>query len=682
MCMFKKSLIDCFLIVLLFLLVSTLSADKSENKVSAAVGNVFPYSAPDAQGFYNEVKGFPNWDGNFYLKSAECKKIYYEKAPGQENEWIDTSDIHYHISHGIPALDDGKTVTGILFRGGDILVPSEAKDAWGDNNLEWIGFRNCSLFNDNSWKEWAKTMNKLHLLLGFKTSSHKHDDFGKIWAENMQKKKFPKHRPHKTKKSNTITQAWFKATDLTQPSYVVARVIAEKKKYFKDHLWCNGRTYRDSRPDDKKYYKDHQAGTPPYLDVNNIPGGMYIYDVNVRELNEEYIRNIGQAFGMSNDEVILDTENSYLMTREDDTSDPNSGFILEVFKASGQFYFTDLSKLWIDVDANGFCPDPYTVANNFLVDHNLKLPDVGANDIEYEYIYESEPNVPDVCYPLLCSVVFARELDGGPSTPVSVAGPGARLKVYLAQDGNVIGAMGNWRDVQITTEIPNKVPIMSEEDAWQYYQDYREKVTVAPIYVVDYNHVNYETATLAYYEYSGVDIQGKLIPVWIFDANYCDINNVSVAEAEVYIPVDTTFFPPVVKSIAADVNDVNEGVTVNFSCTLDPNFNPGDEYTFNWWSDVDGELSNVQNFGTNSLTVGCLVYGCDCIVEPHIITLTVTNETTGLQCTETVSVKVNGACPNCPDCSDLNRDGTIDFHDLAIFTSSWLAESNEEPNLI
>ena len=693
MCTCRKILIVWLLAVLTFLLAPV---QVYAREVSAAAACKSPDSHPDASKFYDKVGSFPNWDRNFYLKYERCKEKHYERAPdGKEYRWIDSSDIHYHVGHGGPAWDDvyDRQVTAIKFEGDsedtNNLVPGEAAMDWGDQKLEWIGFRCCQLLNDSSWYLWAKTMNQLHLILGFKTNSYVADEFGEIWAKQMRRRKkhswwWPPCRK-KTKPGKTVTQAWFIATDKTQSSRrkrVVARVIAEVEDNFRDHLHGNGYVSPTPAVDDVKFVLDHTAGSPNYLDVNGL-GWMYIYDVVPRDLNELYIRDIGEAFGMSAEEAIIDLEDDYIMTRLDDPCDPNSSaHVLEVSKASGQYYYHDLGKLW-DPNLNriGFPADPYTVAYNFLDANNLRPADVGAHSVELEYI--NEVNIADPCaivnigsYPQHYCVVFARELNANnPGQPVSVAGPGALLKVYIDENGKIIGAMGNWREVNDTPT--DTVPVMSSSEAWDLYLQYKEDIAIAPVYA-DYNYVqtNVNTATLAYYENSGVDIQKRLIPVWIFDVNYFTADDDLVTEAYVYIPVDESFCPPVTNITSPeDPCEITEGQTIQFRCSADSNF--ARPCTYEWESDADGVLSNAQNFDTNSLSVSCVNYSCHCEVVPHTITLTVT-DANSLESVDTVRVTVNGTCRDCRDCADLNRDGTVNMLDFAEIANSWLAISYQE----
>jgi len=98
------------------------------------------------------------------------KESQYTK---DNNKYIDASDIHYHVGHGGDRKDGryGKTLRAVIFES-SALVPGEAIRIWGNDDLEWIGFRCCQLLRDDSRSYWANTMQGVHLLCGFKTNSH------------------------------------------------------------------------------------------------------------------------------------------------------------------------------------------------------------------------------------------------------------------------------------------------------------------------------------------------------------------------------------------------------------------------------------------------------------------------------------------------------------------------------
>ncbi|MHC4646504.1 MAG: DUF6345 domain-containing protein [Planctomycetota bacterium] len=529
-------------------------------EVSAAGGCSSPDADPDAKGFYDKVKGYPNWSGNYYKKYSNCQETQYKRAGsgGSENSWIDTSDIHYHVSHGGGHWDwyYWRYLTAVIFDGvtgnAKYLDPSEARSAWGNNNLEWIGFRCCRLLNNASWKYWAKAMNRLHLILGFKTVSYVANNYGSEWGKQMRKRTI-NIGPWKVTFSRTVTQAWFGATDKTQPVSVVARVIAETYKCYQDHLHGNGSVCADPSPDRWKWRWDHRARPSGfgYLPVNNL-SRVRVYEVVPRDVDESYVREIGEAFGFGYDHDVNETEDLFIMARlddpGDDPNDPNSpSHLLEVFKNSGQYYYHDLGRLW-KWDPCDYSPiypagDACSTAYGFLTDvgHiNLMPGDAGMALAGFDEIVKEDVDYgTSTAYFVNRSVTYPREIEAGGEV-VTVAGPGGGLKVYIDPSGDIIGAMGNWREV----EEAGSVPVMTRQQAWDLFKQEGQEACVAPINI-EYDDVQTDanTATQGYYEYSGTELQDELIPVWIFEVDYLKDGN-SVLTAYAHIPSATTETEP------------------------------------------------------------------------------------------------------------------------------------------
>ena len=681
-----------FLIGLVLLALALLPASRALAwKVSAAGGCRRPDSHPDAYGFFREIIRIPGWRANYYRRYLGVQESQYKRwqKGGQEHRWIDRSDIHYHVSHGGTRWDwtYWRFLKAVVFENGDSLVPGEAYMSWGDQNLEWIGFRCCQLLNDASWRYWARSMNRLHLILGFKTNSYKHNSFGSIWARYMRaRRKLVWPGVIRVIPGRTITQAWFIATDLTQPKKrVTARVVAEDWRCYRDHLWGQGFvSVPDPTPDSRRYRWDHRSGSPDFLFVNDLEY-LRIYEVVPRDVDEAYVTGIGEAFTFDPCDGVIDLEDSYVMVRGHDANDPEdpNGHILEVFKNSGMFYYHNVGRLWqFDENTTEFYSNPNSIAEARLMSYPQIDPcDKGSGDVDYEYVYGEDANDPcyvpgpgDI-YPQSSCVVYAREVEAGggphPYATVSVAGPGARMKVYVDEDGQIIGAMGNWRQIQQT----GFVQVQDATLALAHLNTYKDKISVAPIIAeLKYDSVSADpcAATLAYYEYSALDIQSRLIPVWIFDAEYFKDTN-SIAQAYAYVPVATTFYPPITQITSpGDACSVSEGSTIQFECS-DPCFGTS-PYTYEWASDADGMLSTQSNFDSNALSVSCLGEGQECEVAPHTISLTVT-DAHGLQSVEEIQLTIEGDCSGCGDAADLNGDGVVDVGDFAIFASCWLDES-------
>ncbi|MHC4543291.1 MAG: DUF6345 domain-containing protein [Planctomycetota bacterium] len=650
---FRKNSIICLLILTFFAAPIKLCA----YEVSSGSACRTPDAHPDAVGFYNKVKSSWWWSGNWYGKYWNLQERYYTYS---NPWWVDDSDIHYHVGHGGDRWDSGywRTHRAVIFWYSS-MKPSEARNLWGNNDLEWIGFRCCKLLNNNTRKYWHRAMNRLHLICGFKTNSHKADSFGSTWGQQMLWRK-------------TVTQAWFSAVDQTQRSYVCARVLAEVYNNYNDRLWGYGYVSSDPYPNSWYWYWDHWAGSPPHLFVNHLTE-MTEYEVLPRTVDESYVRGIGDAFGFGLGDSVEDAGDSFTMSRPSDPAlepnDPNYGsHLLEVSKASGQYYYNDTSKLWRPNLNLNFYNEPLERANEFLTNNGLLPPDKGATDIEYENLIRedsNDPAAPNEVYPQTAGVVYARQVETGPSMEmVSVAGTGAKLKVYIHEDGSIIGGMGNWREIQPA----GMLTVMPKEQAWSLFEQYGKKVSLEPI-IEGYDRVKTDsnTATQGYYEYSGLEVQAKLIPVWIFDVDYYKGPDL-VTAGKAYIPAAHSYCPPVATIVTPENGtEFSYGHNIQFTSTTEAGLGTP-PYTYEWQSDVDGALSTEPNFATSSMSISCINDESTSEVAPHIISLTIT-DTQGLKSTEKVNVKIQRLA------ADLNCDGIVNFKDFTTTGNQWLQAS-------
>jgi hypothetical protein len=666
---FRKSLIACF-VVASFVIAPLQTFAWQCSGCGGCNGSYF-YTCADR--FCDKVDSFPGWSQQFCLGCSSCSEDYYKSSSygGSENSWVDSTDIHFRNSHCGTAWDSywGKYLSSIPCTDGSV-TPGEARRAWGDYDLEWMASKCCSLLRNDSKAYWYTTFDGLHLMLGFKTSSYGATNFGRKWANRMKKTTFLWW----TWDGQTITQAWFNTTDETQPSGTTARVLAEVYNNYNDHLWGQGYVSSDPTYNGWYWYWDHVAGSPDYIQVNSL-GTMNVYRVVPRKVDEEYVQNIGRAFGLTGE--VGDLCDSFVMVDFTQPLDKKPK-VLKVSKTSGQFYFQNQGKLFAaNPDAGQFPPEQAAeAARNFLNEFGLLPQDAGDFTVEFDTLTE-ESEQGEIKQQLFqnTNVVFARQLPGDPAggQRVSVAGAGARLKVYLYDDGQhgeVIGAMGNWRNV----EVMGSIQVNGFDKTWSFFDKYREALSPAKAQVV-YNRAVpiSEEATQGYYEHPGFAEQQELIPCWIIPVEYYQ-DDILVLKADTFVPAAEGYFPPVVEILKpAEFETFNQGETVVFDCRVEEGFGT-EPYSYNWESDVDGVLSTQKSFQTDLLSVHCPDMSCDCRPLPHTISLTVT-DAKGSVAEDFVVITIKGECDECTDCADLDRSSMVDLKDLAIYADRYLNQT-------
>lgn len=175
------------------------------------------------------IEGFYNWmgtEGGFnrefnWGEWSAWEEDFKEVAQGgTDTEWVDCVDFVYYQDHGNP---NGVSFTSQHDNGW--LSPSEMR--LGDGDLETIVFDACSPIawenkdGENVFERWDQTLQGLHQICSFATSSHNAKTRGVLFGLYMTGYYFIQPR--------TIVQAWFKACAETEGSDIQAAVFYASK---------------------------------------------------------------------------------------------------------------------------------------------------------------------------------------------------------------------------------------------------------------------------------------------------------------------------------------------------------------------------------------------------------------------------------------------------------------------
>jgi hypothetical protein len=579
---------------------------------------------PQCMGFYDELDA-AGWGGadSFHWGncSAWAEDFKRSAAGGTENNWIDDVDIALFCDHGTSTYDSfwGKTLSALHFGckdpDGDCNVsPGEAYLSYGDNDLEWLAFKACSVLSDGGPAPyfnrgyWAATMDNLHLLLGFRNSSYCHDDFGEKWAEYMLGWKvlwFWVRPPF------TITQSWFEAVDDTQPGGVCARVLAEESYFFNDYLWGKGPVYPDYQDGDYTYL-DHCSCTPPPVPVEdvNLVRSLPRFEVVDRQVDETYVlQHVARAFPQfEGGQIYSDTNYFYMASAVSVDATEVVTYTLQVDRTTGSYKFRNASTLWTTPREPPDLPseeDAQAIARNFFAGAGESLPGAWYRNGEVLYAVEEQVGALEAAVgsvapddvelgrlPVDVSLSYGRLLEvpaatthGIQTVQLSVVGPGARTKLYLGDKGEILGVQGGSRDL---AGLGEPVEIMDATTAWNLFLE-DPNLALAPIPWV-YDQVSKTGETLGYYEQEYTQGQQELIPTWIFGADFYNGGELLETGVLVYMPAASQYLPPK-PSIDAPPPGSEFGTGEMIALAGSAEFGQ-EPYTFDWYSSHDGFLGS------------------------------------------------------------------------------------------
>ncbi|MEX1020251.1 MAG: DUF6345 domain-containing protein [Litorilinea sp.] len=592
-------------------------------------GSDLPATRPDALGLRDKLVSTckfylfgcwsnwstPPWTARFVWGNSNAWSTDWRRSQngGSENSYIDSIDLAYFAGHG--------SANGIIFGANSpnprTVTKNDALNAWGDRDLDWIGFAACNVLDNplSNLQGWGQSMNGVRLIMGFQTVMNDvpHGvEFGRYIRDGY-----------------TMTQAWFKAADKLQSQGRVARVLAEQQAYFNDtHANHNSFTLVNW----PKWYLTHPVGSEPArpVDIAQTNGQMPVLNVVPLSLAEsqERVETLDSAFGvdMSQPDVEGDSETASIqrILQEGDVIYSADGQ-LEMDSDYGLFLHADKDNLWKlpeeSETASGEAmmaisqEDARAIATSFLTQNNLMPKDAqffevlgttltqlqettsAGGEVTIQAIDQGSLNH-QVIFSRIISIPVTSEVNGASITQnveFSVMGPGAKLKMYVADSvpasvaGEVgtaafyqeaiEGGMGGYRQVadlsgadasaiQMVDVLPYEVIEKLFESSVLEKIVSLDHVPVAPSEVVEREIIS---DTLAYWEGPIGFNQGELIPVYALTIRNLMQGAGDEADYEVestsYIPVNSTYMAPLAY-ISTTVN-------------LDETVTPGDMLTFN-----------------------------------------------------------------------------------------------------
>lgn len=537
-----------------------------------------------AIGLYNEMTS-DGWYGKFCWGNANA---WMSDFTTNNDSWIDSVDLALIGTHGAYNYDSfwGDDHSSVMFSTGSsdsFMHPGQVYNLWGDNNLEWIALDCCSVLRDHSVGQWSHAMNGLHLLLGFKNTMYVYaPGDGRKWGDYMSGNWFwlwdiPFN----------VTQSWFMAVDYVQPhgwTTVTARVLAEVSDNYNDYAWGEGYVSSDPVKDCCYHIWDHNAACqPPRRNLG--AESMLLYSVNKDGVSRAHVAEVAKALGFSGGVELY--EDGYYRVAE--ALNDNTYFQMH---KTGAVLYANTSKLFVvpETPPRLLGEKGIATAQQFLQSAGLIFSGIGDADVMTETIFEYDrgqegKGEPIGEIPVLDCVFFPHEITYRETT-YSVVGPGAKLKVYLGDSGEVLGCVGGWRQI----EEGREVSVFSYEDVLELVDKHKDKVSLMKM--PPFDAFDPKDATLCYYEDACEKESATLFPLWLLNGSFSSREGRQTGsfDGDLFIPAVADYVPPVVHiTNPPDNSTFSPGEDISFVAEVE--FGYGDS-TVQWFSDIDGYLGD------------------------------------------------------------------------------------------
>jgi hypothetical protein len=341
-------------------------------------------------------------------------------------------------------------------------------------------------------------------------------------------------------------------------------------------------------------------------------GSLLVYETEEPKAEAQVLYELAERFGIVGE--IERKEDVNLISQEKR--------VLAMYPNSGAFWYADFAKLGhpeykpelpSDEEATDIALD-YLKRNNWLPE-DMILDGVHRNEFER---VEGEKDGKKTRHPNHICVDFRASLN-----QLNTYGPGAKVKVFIGHEGEVIGVLRAARTLREYEEFP----LLSRADLEEVLQS-KLGVPLEKIELMD--------AKLAYHAESFVLNSRFVQPVYVFElATLVESKRQeepTMVAFETH-PLPATPFAPIVtiKSQRSPI-EIRQDQVLTLSCDIRGGSRP---FKVSWDSNVDGHLSDEQVLETKKLSVAHR----EGRVTSHTITVTVTDER-GMQDSHQVLVKV------------------------------------------
>jgi hypothetical protein len=223
---------------------------------TAAVGGVSDYGCSRGvsdlcaaqQSAFNARFALDGYTRRFNWAAATAwERDFKQGGTGLDHLYVDNVDMTFYMGHG-----SGQGFTFENNNDDTLLRYTDAVEAWGNIDLEWMALLSCSVIADSwggqSWAQrWGPTFDGMHLLLGFSNTAYDEAGFGNAFAQWMLGYRIgPVTLP-----PMPIRSAWFLAKDSNQPSSVIACAMGvlgpSGLSGYNDYFWGKGPVGPDVR---------------------------------------------------------------------------------------------------------------------------------------------------------------------------------------------------------------------------------------------------------------------------------------------------------------------------------------------------------------------------------------------------------------------------------------------------